>query len=349
MANRVVGIDIGSTAIRAVEVERPDRAKPTLLRHAMIPLPFGAVSRGEVLEPNTVSACLKQLWSAGKFTSKKVVLGMGNQRVLVRDLTVAKAPRDRIREALPFHVQEMLPVPVADALLDFFPVSEAVSDSGPVVHGLLVAAVKDAVLGNVRAVESAGLTTTDVDLIPFALSRVLSTRSGVAGLAALVDIGASTTSVVIVKDGIPQFVRIISAGGDDVTKALRERLDLDELTAERLKREIGLAKEVKTIEEQHVVEVIYHLTGDLLTSLRNTISYYANTRPEEPVGRIILTGGGAQLLGLGSALAEMSRLSVEPGDPFASIALSRNLSAESLRANRSALAVALGLALRSAA
>jgi type IV pilus assembly protein PilM len=159
-----------------------------------------------------VAAALKQLWSAGGFKSTDVILGMGNQRVLARDLTVPKMSLARIRESLPFEVQEMLPVPVAEAVLDFYPIAETTGENGPMVRGLLIAAVKQAVLANVNATQLAGLTTVDVDLIPFALSRVLLSRPGVVGTVALVDIGASTTSVVIATDGVPQFVRIIATG-----------------------------------------------------------------------------------------------------------------------------------------
>jgi type IV pilus assembly protein PilM len=119
--------------------------------------------------------------------------------------------------------------------------------------------------------------------------------------------------------------------------------------AERIKATVGLAKEVSTAEEHRAVEIIYRITGELLTSLRNTIGYFVNTRPTTPVGRLVLTGGGAQLPGLADALSEMTRLPVAVGDPFASVALSRRLDADALRLNRSALSAALGLALGSAA
>jgi type IV pilus assembly protein PilM len=349
MATSVVGVDIGNSAIRAVELADPGKARPTLLRHAEVFLPEGAASRGEVLEPNTVAAALKQLWSQGGFKSKNVVLGMGNQRVLARDLTVPKMSQARIRESLPFQVQEMLPVPVADALLDFYPVSESMSESGPVINGLLVAAVKEAVLGNVKATQLAGLTTVDVDLIPFALTRVLLNKRHIQGTVVLIEVGANTTSVVIAANGVPQFVRIIPTGGADLTQALRSELEIEPGEAERLKATIGLAKQVATIEEHRAVEIIYRVTSDLLTSLRNTVSYFVNTRPTLPVRELVVTGGGAQLPGFGDALSEMTRLPVETGDPFQTVALSRSLSADVLRQSRSRLAVALGLALGSAA
>ncbi len=349
MARTVVGVDIGSTSVRAVELQDASKPRPTLLRYIEAPLPEGASSRGEVLEPNTVAATLKRLWRQAGFTSKDVVLGMGNQRVLARDLTVPKMSIRRIRESLPFTVQDMLPVPASEAILDFYPVSEAVSESGPVVNGLLVAAIKEAVLANVKATKLAGLSTIDVDLIPFALSRVLLSRQNVSGTVALIAIGADTTCVLIARDGVPQFVRIIPTGGADLTRALRAELELDEASAERVKIGLGLASSVASPEEQRAVEVIYRVTSEMLTSLRNTINYYVNTRQPETVDRIILTGGGAQLIGLTDALSEMTRLPVTMGDPLAGFALSRKLNVEDLRQRRGGLGVALGLAVGSAA
>jgi type IV pilus assembly protein PilM len=349
MGKTIVGVDIGSTMLRAVEVADADKPRPTLLRYHEQVLPEGAVSRGEVLEPNTVANALKHLWSSGGFKSKDVVLGVGNQRVLARDLSVPKMSLKRIRESLPFHVQELLPVPVADALLDFYPVSESIGESGPMVNGLLIAAVKDAVLANVKAANLAGLATAEVDLIPFALSRVLVSRPKLEQIVVLIDIGANTTSVVISNNGVPQFVRIIPTGGADLTQALREGLEIESVEAERLKRSLGLAKQVTSPEQQRAVEIIYQITSELLNSLRNTVNYFVNTRPHEVVSQIIMTGGGAELPGLQDALSEMTRVPVVAGDPYKTVAISRSLNSDDLRRDRAAITVALGLALGSAA
>ena len=349
MAKTIVGVDIGSSKVRAVEVADADKARPTLLRYHELDVPEGAVSRGEVLEPNTVGTLLKQLWAAGGFKSKRIVLGMGNQRVLARDLSVPTAPRDRIRESLPFVVQDMLPVPVQDALLDFYPISESVTEQGAMTNGLLIAAVKEAVLGNVKAARLAGLTPVDVDLIPFALDRVLLSRPKVPGTVALVDVGANTTSVVIASNGFPQFVRIIPTGGAEITTALAARLEVPLAEAERHKRAYGLANTVSSAEEQRIVSTIYEVVSELLASLRNTITYFSNTRPSDPVTHIVVTGGGAQLPGFANILGEYTRIPVTPGNPFAAVALSRGLNAEDLRARQSSITVALGLAIGSAA
>jgi type IV pilus assembly protein PilM len=349
MGKSIVGLDIAGSSIRGVEVTDADRARPTVLRVAEVPTPDGAVSRGEVLEPNTVAGALKQLWSIGKFRSKDVMLGMGNQRVLSRDLTVPQAPIAQIRESLPFQVQDMLPVPVGDAILDFYPVSDGVDESGPVIHGLLIAAIKDAVLANVKAVQLAGLNPVGVDLIPFALSRVLVGRQQRSGTVALVQLGADTTSVVLVSDGVPQFVRIIPTGGNDITRALAGRLDISFEQAEAVKRHLGIGGNAQTPDDARAVAATFDTVNELMSSLRNTISYFVNTRPSDTVSSIVLVGGGARLIGFRDALADTTHIPVEIGSVFDGATFGRSIRAEDVTAHGDAIAVAYGLAVGSKA
>jgi type IV pilus assembly protein PilM len=348
MAKNIVGIDISSSGIRAVEVSDATRDRPTVQRFRAATLPEGAVVNGEVIEPRTVATALKQLWTNGGFTSKDVVLGMGNSRVLARDLTVPKMSLVHIRESLPFQVQEMLPVPVEDALLDFYPVSESIGEQGPMINGLLVAAVKESVVANVRSAELAGLNPVEVDLIPFALSRVLLRGSNAPGTVAVIEVGASTSTVVIAINGVPQFVRIIATGGNDVTEAIKTRLNFTTEQAESSKRALGLTTPGVAPEHRPIVETIYEITGELMNSIRNTLSYFATSRTGEPIRQILLTGGGSQLSGFAHALSETTRIPVVAADPFAMISVSKKFAAEK-SASSSTATVALGLAIGSAA
>lgn len=349
MAKNVVGIDIGGETIRAVEVTNPNKPGPVIQRVAEVPLPVGATKRGEVLEPNTIAASLRELWRVGRFRSKDVVLGMGNQRVLSRDLTVPKAPLAQIRESLPFQVQDMLPVPVGDAILDFYPVSESDGADGPVVHGLLIAAIKDAVLANVRAVQLAGLNPIGVDLIPFALTRVYLPASRFPGTHALAEIGANTTTVVVATDGVPQFVRIIPSGGDDLTGTLATALDIAADQAEAVKRWIGLGARAQTPDDIRAAATVRELSNELLTSLRNTVNYFVSTRPGSGVQSLVLAGGGAQLPGFAEALQAATGIDVSIGDPFADAPTSRSIRREDVAGRGLAVAVAWGLATGSCA
>ena len=360
MGNTIVGVDIGSSTLRAVELQDASKTRPTIVRFGEIALPPGSVRGGEVLEPHTVASALKRLWSTTGFRSRNVILGMGNQRVLVRDLSVPRMSAERIRESLPFLVQDMLPVPVVDAVLDFYPVAETsggegTGEQGPMVAGLLVAAVKEAVMANVKAVQLAGLNPVEVDLLPFALSRALGSGARGRGVVAIVDVGAATTNVLITIDGVPQFARIIPAGGDDLTQALAAKLDLSVDDAERYKRTLGLASGKVPDQHRVAVETIYEVTSELLASLRNTIGYFVNQRGLPGVGQIVLSGGGAQLPGFARALSELTVTPVVGGDPFEGIAQARTA-----RPSKSTgtgpdgqpapqnMAVALGLALGSA-
>jgi type IV pilus assembly protein PilM len=348
MATRIVGIDIGSTSVRAVEIEGATKARPTIARYHEVPLPFGAARSGEVLETHTVASALKRLWSEGGFKSKNVVLGMGNQRVIARDLVVPRMPLAQIRESLPFQVQDMLPMPVSEALLDFYPISEGEGEAGPVVNGLLVAAVKKSVLANVEAALLAGLTPVEVDLIPFALTRLQSRAHSGPGTTALVDVGSSTTNVVIIIAGVPQFVRIIPAGGNDVTMGIATTLEMEEHIAENAKRALGLTPASVSREHRPILEQIQRTTGDLLNSIRNTLSYFDNTHPVANVERIVLSGGGSRLTGFAAALQELTRTEVVPTDAFATLSVSKAVDKQ-LDDIRDSMSVALGLALGSAA
>jgi type IV pilus assembly protein PilM len=347
MPSTIVGIDIGTETVRGVELSDPGKGRPTLHRYYELDLPAGAVVRGEVQQPHTVATALKQLWARGGFKSKKAIIGVGNQKVIARDLSVPRAPLKRIRETLPFQVQDMLPVPVADALLDFYPVSESEGEQGPQINGLLIAAVKEAVLENVKAVQSAGLEPENVDLIPFALVRALISREAGAGTVAIIDLGASATTVVISTGGVPQFVRIIPSGSGDLTEALAQRLEVASDSAEQVKHRLGLAKSVDNMEDHKAIQVIYEVTNEILASLRNTVNYFTNVHPETPVQSIMVTGGGASLPGFLNALADVTRLPVSQGDPLANITVGRGVNEQQLLADRQNLSVAVGLALGS--
>lgn len=347
MVTRVVGVDIGSTVIRAVELENVDKPRPQIVKFHEIALPVGAARSGEVLETQTVASALRQLWTAAGFRSKNVVLGIGNQRVFARDLAIPKMSRVQIHESLPFHVQDLLPLPVADALLDFYPISEGTSDNGPVINGLLVAAVKDVVLANVTAVKLAGLKPVEVDLIPFALTRVNGTSLAALGTVAIVDVGATTTNVVIVSNGVPHFVRIIPAGGDDVTKSIATRVEMPEATAIQAKTALGLPSGPVAPEHRAIMEAIVDTTSELVNSIRNTLAYFDNTHDLPSVEQIVLSGGGARLRGFGAALSELTRVPVVQSSAFARFSKGKKLEADA--AVSDSMTVALGLALGSAA
>jgi len=346
MGNAVVGVDIGSSSLRAVEIDDALKANPTVIRAFEVPLPEGSVKRGEILEVNTVASAFKRLWAGGGFRSKDVALGIGGQSVIVRDLVVPRMPLPQIKESLPFQVQDLLPVPVADAVLDFYPISEGITESGPTVNGLLIAAFKQAVSVNVSAVMMAGLKPVSMDLLPFAMTRTHTRSHPTTGIAVHMNIGANATSIVIAQAGVPLFVRIIPSGGDDATRALMTRLSVPREKAEGLKRELGLSAIARDDEQMRAAEVIHESTSELLTAIRNTLTYFAGVRPSTVFEHISVAGGAAQLSGFATALAESTRVSVVPVNPLASVSIARSLrgkvSDERIQSWTTAIGLAVG-------
>src|SRR3954451_16339654 len=230
-----IGLDIGSSAIREVEVRR-GKDDHSLTNFGQGPLPPGAVQGGTVQDPVVVTSALKQLWAACKFDTKHVMVGVTNPQLVVREMSVSNLPAKEMQKSLPFQVRDMLPLAVERSLLDFHPLEEP-GDS-PTVRGLLIAMPKEAVMTAVQAVEKAGLHVDGVDLATFALLRAASRLD--AQVEAIVDIGAEVTSVVVHADGEPLIVRTVPRGGAEITESLATRLGIPPPEAEALKCRFGL-------------------------------------------------------------------------------------------------------------
>lgn len=347
MNKHIVAVDIGYTAIRAVEAKlgRNDAIEIKAYHEALVP--EGAVRGGEVVEPTAVAAIIKTMWAAGKFGTKDVVLGMGDQQVVARDLVMPKLSRSEIAELLPLRLQELIPMPVGEAILDFYPFADAApTDEGPMVKGLLIAAYADAVKHNVDALKRAGLNPVAVDFVPFALHRAMGHRG--TGVSAIVDIGATTTNVVISTDGIANFVRIIPAGSDDVTRALGAQLEIPRDQAEALKISQGLDSELVPPNDLKSAGIIVEVTRELMTSIINTLRFYSSTHGSARVDSLVLTGNGARMRGLPAALAHSTGANLVAPAPFGHVKMPKSLASFGVsEALRSGTAFGLAMGMRS--
>jgi type IV pilus assembly protein PilM len=135
-----VGLDIGTSGVRAAELAF-GKGPATLQRFGQVALPVGAVRDGEVADPQLVADAIKHLWSTAKFSSKRVVLGVANQKVIVRQVDLPWMPNDELRKSLPMQVQDFIPIPVEQAILDYHAIEEVNDGAGArALRVLLVAA-----------------------------------------------------------------------------------------------------------------------------------------------------------------------------------------------------------------
>ncbi len=353
MAGRpVVGLDIGTSGVRAAQLSS-GKAGTTLERFGQVMLPPGAVRDGEVVDPAAVAAALRQLWAQARFGSKRVVVGVANQKVVVRQVELPWLPVQEMRGSLAFQVQDVLPMSVDQAILDFHPLEEFTSDSGArMLRILLVAAARDMVDRVVDAVVQAGLQPEMVDLTSFAVLRSLVSGTSAFGPAqaeALVEIGASVTNIVVHQAGVPRFVRILLMGGADLTDAVAERMGLPLDEAEAVKLATGLAP-VAGAAEPHAASRALEQTGStLVDEVRSSLDYYMAQPGATRVRRIVLSGGSSRLSGLTPRLAAATRLPVEPAHPLGRVAVGRTgLTPDQLAVVEPQVTVPLGLALGAA-
>jgi type IV pilus assembly protein PilM len=343
-----VGLDIGTSGVRAAELSL-GKSATTLERFGQVALPPGAVRGGEVVDVDAVSAALKQLWSQAKFSSKKVVVGVANQKVVVRQVDLPWMPVDELRASLAFQVQDYIPMPVEQAILDFHPLEEFAGDSGGrMLRVLLVAAARDMVDSAVVAVQAAGLEPVMVDLTSFAVLRSLYRPSALGGLEAeaLVDVGASVTNIVVHQGGVPRFVRILLMGGADITDAVAERLGVPSDQAESVKQSTGLAGVAGMAEAHPANRAIEQTGGALVEEVRSSLDYYAAQPGAARVSKVVLSGGGSRLGGLVERLASATRLHVEVAHPMASLKLGKTgLTDEQLAYVEPMVTVPVGLAM----
>ncbi|MDT4926992.1 MAG: type pilus assembly protein PilM [Pseudonocardiales bacterium] len=336
----LVGLDIGSTSIRAVEAT-VTKDRPVINNFGQAFLPSGAVVGGVVKDEKAVTSALRNLWTAQAFATKNVVLGVTHQQVLVREMDLTYLPPKEMRRALPFLVRDVLPLPVDQALLDFYPLEKP--GKGDTVHGLLIAAPKEAVIDTVHAVENAGLHVMHVDLACFAALRASAHLAN--DTEAVIDIGANGTTIIVHTDGTPKIVRSVPRGGAEVTKMVATRLGLSPADAETIKCRVGLNED----ENEESASVVADAIRPLMTEIRSSFNYYLQSNPGGRVHRLALVGGGALLPGLPEKLTEELGVPTFLSDPLQRVHdLRKGGRHDVLGRFRSSAAVSIGLTLGAA-
>lgn len=342
-----VGLDIGTSAVRVAEVTS-GRGGAHLTGFGQVPLPPGAVVDGEIRDAGAVSDAISQLWKRAKVRSKKAIIGVANQRVVVRQVDLPFLEEKDFRSSLKFQVADHIPMSVEDAELDFEVLETYETDNGDkMMRVLLIAAATDMVESFVSAAASGGVDIVGVDLTPFAVARAVSPaargETGVQGAQAVVDIGAGVTGIVIHVGGEARFVRILLVGGDDVTSHLAEDVGVSYEQAEALKLDLG-----RGVGSPDARRSLVGRVDELVNEIRGSLDYYLSQEDAVEVNSVILTGGGSLTAGLGERLQQVVRGGVEPARPLAGLDFGKSgLTAEQANQIEPVIAAGVGLALGS--
>ena len=350
MESVTIGLDIGSSAIRAAEIAVSGDGKRSLRRYGQVGLPRGYVVDGEINNPVGVAEALRRLWAETGFKNSNVVLGVSGPRVFVRQAEVAAMSAEETRSSLRFDGQELIPIPMDDASFDFGFLGDPVADpSGKSMQRVLLVAAHREVLHNYLSVLSAaGLRATVMDASQLALMRAVpQPPSGLATsskVEVVVAIGAELTTVGVRQGGVPRFIRSLAVGGSRLTEAISLRMHVDLAVAERLKR--GGSGAESTALSTQARKVMSTDMRDLAEEIRATIDFFVSQANHSEVDKLLITGGGALTSGLAASIGGNLPVEVSLFDPLAGLDCSSlPYDAEQLQAISAGAATAIGLAL----
>lgn len=339
----MVGVDIGSSSVKAVELQgkNGDFQLVSLGYEGLQP---DSVVDGQIMELNAVSSAIGNIFTEHKIKTSKVAAGVNGHSVIVKNIVLPQMSDDELQESFAWHAEEHIPFDISDVNLDYH-----VTDSTPdAIHVLLAACKRDKVANLKQAIQLAGKQPAVIDVDAFALQNCyeLNYDPQPGQVVALLNIGASTTNINILNGNRSVFTRDATFGGNQYTSLLQKELGLTFDQAEQIKRGMPLPESIEQRDTQPILDTVSDI---LALEIQKTMDFYRATVEdgEEAVQQILVSGGGSKLRGLVEFLATRFEVSVEVFDPFRKIRVdSRGFDPDYMREVVPEMAIAVGLALR---
>lgn len=342
----VAGLDIGSSSIKAVELDgKIGGLSLTSLGYEN--LPPETIVDGQIMELNAVSEAITGIFNEHQIKSDRVVTGVSGHSVILKNIVVPPMSREELEESIDWHAEEHIPYDLADVSLDF----HVTGENAEAIQVLIAACKRERIDNLKQAVQLAGKNPVVVDVDTFALQNCyeVNYEPNENQTVALLNIGASTMNVNIVRGTRSLFTRDITIGGSQFTDVLQRGLGISFQQAEAVKRGVPTqtdGAEVKSIEPlmDNVMELI-------ALEIQKTFDFYRATNDEmemeSDVEKILLCGGGSKLTNLPKELSDRLEVPVEILNPFQRIQVdTRKFDPDYLNEIMPEMAVAVGLALR---
>jgi type IV pilus assembly protein PilM len=310
-------------------------------------LPDNTIVDGQIMELNVVSDVIQNVCNNHQITANQVVTGVSGHSVIIKNIVLPPMSREELEESIDWHAEEHIPYDLADVTLDYQITSET-SDATQV----LIAACKRERIDNIKqAIQLAGKQPVVIDVDTFALQNCyeINYNPDDSQIVTLLNIGASTMNVNIVKGTRSLFTRDITVGGSQFTDVLQRSLGLSFQQAEAVKR--GVAEARDGIDESAIEPLISNVTEVVAMEIQKTFDFYRATSEDNEivVQKILISGGGSKLAGLAQELSVKLELPVEVLDPFRNIKVdTRKFDPDYLSEIMPEMAVAVGLAVRGA-
>lgn len=350
-------IDIGSSFVKLAVVEKKKSGPPELIYFSVAPTPPMTIKDGSILDAQALGDTIGGLLRANNIDARKfkLVSAVAGQQVVIRPIPMTKMKPEEVRQAIRFEAERYLPYPVADATVSGTILSEDTGD-GRTMEVLLVAVPNEIVEAAREVIKMAEVEPSGITLEPLALQKTLAfclSPDQLNGTVALVNIGASFSSINIFSAQRLRHNRTISIAGNNFTKAINQNLNVSFEEAEKIKREKGVIKVDPKDEDsaapatQKIFTLIEPVLKELVTEVQRSIDYYRSRYKDGSIDLIVLSGGTAAFKNIDTYLSKEFKVKCMIADPFSHMDVTKvkGMSRSELRDLAPGAMVVLGLAL----
>jgi type IV pilus assembly protein PilM len=344
----IVGLDVGSSSIKAVELSKKSKNKNFELTHmGVAQVPAEAIVQGAFLNSSAITEAIQEAIENAKIKTPNVAAAVCGHSVIVKKVSLPQMTRDELDEQIRWEAEQYIPFDVNEVNLDF-QILES-SDGEGQMDVLLVAAKKDLIDDYVQVIREAGLTPVAVDVAGFAIENAFEANYDTApdDVIALVNIGAQVVNINIMAGGVPCFTRDITTAGNQYTEEIQKALSISFEEAERIKLG-GQGTDSQDVVPQEVEQAMQSVTETVIGEISRSLDFYAATTAESRINKVYLSGGSARVPGLEAAFHERTGLDVETLNPLSRMLPSDRFDQEYLDDVSASLSVGVGLALREA-
>lgn len=338
----LVGLDIGSRTIKVAEIADTQK-RPVLKKIGFIDIAPGVIEDGAIKDPESVADSIRKLFKNVGIKNENVAISIGGYSVIVKKINVQTMSEERLHETIHFEVEQYIPFNISDVNIDFQILGTNEANSNQ-MHVLLVAAKKEMINDYINLIQIAGLNPCIIDIDAFALQNVFEANYEVgAENVALIDIGASKTSLNILKGGSSVFMRDVSLGCGQINQRIAGLAQCSLAEAEAMK----FGKMPDKISQDDLKDIIVTVVSDWCSEIRRALDFFYSTYPEDQIKKIFLSGGGANIKEFRQLLAVETSAEVETINPFAKLrAESGRYDASYLQRIAPQAAICMGLAMR---
>ena len=341
--NSVVGIDVGSSAIKVVQIK--EGKEPVVTGFGVAPLPLeGVIVEGNIVDASTVTDTLKEVLKASKIKGGTNIGSILAQNAIIRFIKMPVMADDELKEAIKFEAEQYIPYSIDEVQISYFKLDEIMEDDMSQYYILLVCTPKDVLNTYQATLKNAGVGLKVVDVDCFGVINSMQNYIDPESIIAVVDIGAATTNIDIIRRGVLDFARNISIAGNNISNVIKDVLKLELSQAENIKKEEGRVA-IEESDRNEISDVINTIVEELASEIRRSFDFFKAQSREKQIDRILLTGGSSKLENIDVFLANELGIEVVKVNPFETLQVNVP-NTEQLEEYMYELAGAVGLALR---